>query len=77
MNDELRNQIAAIVSEVLNIPISSDENPMRSHIAHWDSLNHMELILRLEEQYQVRFTIMEVAEIESLEDLVRLIGVKS
>jgi Acyl carrier protein len=77
VNDELRNEISAILSEVLNIPIASEENPMRSRTAYWDSLNHMELILRLEEQYQVRFTIKEAADIESLEDIVRLIGVKS
>lgn len=77
MNDELRNETALILSEVLNITIAPGENPVRSQIANWDSLNHMELILRLEEKFQVRFTMGEVAAIQSLDDLVHIIGVKS
>ncbi|WP_256759894.1 acyl carrier protein [Cohnella sp. WQ 127256] len=77
MNDELKNETALILSEVLNITISPGENPRRIEIANWDSLNHMELILRLEEKFQVRFTMGEVAAIQSLDDLVHIIGVKS
>jgi len=37
----------------------------------------MELILRLEEEFQVRFSSKEVAEIKSLEDFVQMIEAKS
>lgn len=76
MNDELRKHTAAILSEVLNTAISAEDNPQRSEMPSWDSLKHMELILRLEEQFQVRFTIREVTGIQSLDDLVRVMGVK-
>lgn len=77
MNSELRIQVESIFSEVLNITLSQGENPRRNEMSSWDSLMHMELILCLEEQFHVRFTIREVAAIESLEDLVKIIEVKS
>jgi acyl carrier protein len=77
MIDELRIQAAAILSEVLNVSINPEDNPTRGQLASWDSLNHMELILRLEERFQVRFTGKEAAEAQSLDDLVKILGVKS
>lgn len=76
MNEDLRAHTAAILSEVLGITYSPENNPSRGQIANWDSLKHMELILRLEEHFQIRFTIGEVASIQSLDDLVKIIGVK-
>ena len=76
MNIELRTQTASILCEVLNIKLSPENNPQRNETPNWDSLKHMELILRLEEQFQVRFTVRDVAGIESLDDLVQIIGVK-
>lgn len=77
MNNELRQQIGSILSEVLNTTLAPDINPKREEIPNWDSLKHMELILRLEEQFNVRFSIKEVAGITSLDDLVEIIEVKS
>jgi acyl carrier protein len=74
--DDLRAHTAAILCEILNMEWSPEDNPQRGQIANWDSLKHMELILRLEEHFQVRFTIGEVAGIQSLDDLVMILGVK-
>lgn len=76
MNEDLRNHTAAILSEVLDITYSPEDNLSRGQIANWDSLKHMELILRLEEKFHIRFTIGEVASIQSLDDLVMIIGAK-
>ncbi|MCQ6559704.1 acyl carrier protein [Paenibacillus mendelii] len=77
MKNELRNQIRSILSEVLNTTLLAVDNPRRNELANWDSLKHMELILRLEEQFHIRFSIKEVADIQSLNDIVKIIEVKS
>ncbi|MGM1048182.1 MAG: acyl carrier protein [Bacillota bacterium] len=77
MNNELREQVGSILSEVLNTTLTPDDNPKREEMPNWDSLKHMELILRLEEQFKLRFSIKEVAGITSLDDLVEIIEVKS
>lgn len=77
MNNKLHTQITSILAEVLDVELASMDNQLRSQIPSWDSLKHMELILRLEEEYQVRFSSREVAGIQSLDDLVQIIEVKS
>lgn len=77
MNDEIRKQVGLILSDVLNTALPPDENPKREEMPNWDSLKHMEIILRLEEQFHVRFSIKEVAGITSMGDLVEIIEVKS
>lgn len=77
MTTELRKLIGSILSEVLNTALPPHDNPKREELANWDSLKHMELILRLEEQFGVRFSIREVAEIQSLDDIAKIIEVKS
>ncbi|MFS0723258.1 acyl carrier protein [Paenibacillus sp. 1P07SE] len=76
MNRELRQQVGELLAGVLEIPLQADDNPQRRLLDSWDSLKHMELILSLEETFNIRFTSQEVAVIESLDDLVRIVEVK-
>jgi len=78
MKDELLEQVRSILSEVLGDSISAlqADNLDREHIPAWDSLRHMELILRLEEEFNVRFSIQEASTMQSLNDIVGIIGVK-
>ena len=46
-----------IISQVMNVPreeINGDSSP--DTIASWDSLNHMNLVISLEEEYSVKFS---------------------
>lgn len=74
MTNELRAGVASILSEVLNIALFPDDNPVRSELPDWDSLKHMELILRLEEHFRIRFSIREVTQIQNLDDIVKIIN---
>ncbi|WP_054956225.1 acyl carrier protein [Paenibacillus dakarensis] len=77
MNDKLLDRLRTILSEVLNTGVLPNESPKREELPSWDSLKHMELILRLEEQFDIRFSIEEVAGITGLDDLAKIIEVKS
>ncbi|MEX2415489.1 MAG: phosphopantetheine-binding protein [Paenibacillaceae bacterium] len=77
MNNKLQTHITSIVAEVLNLEPVLLNNQLRSQIPSWDSLKHMELLLRLEEEFQIRFSSREVAEIQSLDELVQIIVLKS
>ena len=60
MEDRIRNVMAA----VFDLPpdkISDDSSPHQ--IAAWDSMKHLNLVLALEEEFDIRF---EEAEIPSL-----------
>lgn len=77
MATQVHLKTITIMSEVLEHDISTGENPRRADIANWDSLKHMELILRLEEEFQMRFTIQQVSSIQSVDDLVKVIEVEN
>lgn len=59
--------LEAILSEVFLFPASSivDSLPLKE-IPSWDSLTHMMLIVRLEEDYKIEFTGDEIADIQSV-----------
>ncbi|GIP31285.1 phosphopantetheine-binding protein [Paenibacillus sp. J2TS4] len=74
MKEEIRSKVSTLVSEVLQIPVSANLNLTRNTTAQWDSLKHLELILVLEEEFQVRFSAEQTANIQSLEDIVAILG---
>lgn len=74
MSEAVNTQVLHIMQEVLGAGIGSDTR--RSEWSGWDSLKHIELILRLEETLQIRFSVRDVAAIQCLEDIVRIVEVK-
>ncbi len=74
MKDDIRIRACTVMSEVLKIPVLADDNIMRSTTDQWDSLMHLELILALEEEFQVRFSAEQAANMHSLDDIVSLLG---
>ena len=74
LKDEIRSRVRAVMSEVLQIPVLADDNMMRSTTDQWDSLMHLELILALEEEFQVRFSAEQAANLQSLDDIVSMLG---
>jgi acyl carrier protein len=59
--DQIMRQAQVIFREVLDSPdlVLTDELTA-SKVAGWDSLNHVTLVMTLEEQFRVKFTTREV-----------------
>ena len=74
MNEEIVNRVRTVISDVLKINVAEHENLVRSQTEKWDSLKHLELILALEDEFNVRFTAEQAANIDSLEDIVNMLG---
>ena len=68
----MRNKIAEIMKSVFEIDGSIEQvHYVKDQIPTWDSINHMNLIVALEEEYKVRFSEDEINELLSL-DLIEL-----
>ncbi|MED3549812.1 acyl carrier protein [Cytobacillus praedii] len=76
MSKELESQIKRILLDELGIVEEDKLNITRDEIAVWDSLKHLEIILTLEEEYDIHLTSEEVAQIHSLDDIVKIVGSK-
>ncbi|MBF0465913.1 MAG: acyl carrier protein [Nitrospirae bacterium] len=62
----MKERIKQILASVFGIDpsdINDDSSP--ENIEEWDSLKHMNMILALEEEFQIRFTNEEVIELIS------------
>jgi acyl carrier protein len=69
----MKDKIAEIMKSVFEIDDKIEQvHYVKNHIASWDSLNHMNLIVALEEEFNVRFDEDEMNELLSI-DLIELI----
>ena len=63
MKNKLEDRIKNIMSAVFEIPEEQiKDNSSPDTIESWDSLKHMNLIIALEEEFEVEFTDNEIYE---------------
>lgn len=74
---EINNKINRIVKDVMEIDISViDSNTKFNEISNWDSFNTLMLISRLQEDFNIEFTALEIEETKRISDLYTLINNK-
>jgi acyl carrier protein len=67
-----------IVGGVLGVDAKQlHEQSNAANTANWDSLRHIEVIFAVENAYQVRFTMPEIASLRNLGDMRRLLASKN
>lgn len=66
----MKEQILIIMSEVFELDILDFPNEVnQEHIDNWDSLRHLNLIVELEEAFDVSFEPEEISEMISIEKI--------
>ena len=61
MEKKLEDKLKKIFSEVFEIKISEiNDDSSADNVKKWDSLNHTNLILSLEDQFKISFTADEI-----------------
>ena len=64
MDNNIDNKIKNIMSAVFEIPIQEINDKSSSDtITSWDSLKHMNLVIALEEEFEMEFSESEIPEI--------------
>ena len=63
MNEQINNKIKEIMSSVFNIDINTiNDGSSPETIETWDSMQHMNLIVALEEEFGITFTDDQIGE---------------
>jgi acyl carrier protein len=63
----MRERIYAIVSRVFRVPLGAiHDNASPDTIENWDSLQHLQLILALEEEFGLQFSVDEIAAMQTV-----------
>jgi acyl carrier protein len=68
-----RQRIAAVLAQVLGHPVDAGREFTREQAPGWDSLNHLRIVMAVEEEFGVRLEPEDVVTVGSLSDLVRLV----
>ena len=66
----MKKQIFQIMSNLFDVPIEIiNEKSSSDSIETWDSLNHIRLIMSLEEKFNVTFTDDQIVDMLSVESI--------
>ncbi|QDZ08073.1 acyl carrier protein [Sphingomonas panacisoli] len=63
--------IQGIVESVLGVPgVAMTEDTTAQDVDGWDSLTHVQIIVAIEQHYNIRFSFSEVAQLENAGSLI-------
>lgn len=70
----MEDKVKALLAEALKIPTASitDDLAMKD-VEAWDSLKHMELVVSLEETFDIELTFDEIVAMQSVRDIKRVL----
>lgn len=70
----MEERIYSIVSRVLKVPVKSiNDSSSPDTIETWDSLQHLNLILALEEEYGLQFSVDQISAMQSAGSIVAIV----
>ncbi len=69
----MEEDIKKVFSLVFGKDFSESENPIYGKASYWDSLKHIELILSLEEYFEISFSKSEMEKITSIKNIKSLL----
>ena len=74
----VRERVYKIISQVFNVPIENiNDESSSDDIETWDSLKHMNMVLALEEEFNVQFgeeQILEMLNVGLIIEILKEIG---
>ncbi len=71
----MEDRLKATMSQVLNLPVEEiGDGTSTSTVKNWDSLAQMNLILALEEEFDVEFAVRDIQSLTSYESLSSALG---
>ena len=74
----MRERVYKIISQVFNVPIENiNDESSSDDIETWDSLKHMNMVLSLEEEFNVQFgeeQVLEMLNVGLIIEILKEIG---
>jgi len=74
MSGSTQERIIQVVSNILNVPtgkLNADSSP--ESIEQWESMKHINLVLAIEEEFDVQFDDEQIAELQSIKSIISAI----
>lgn len=69
-------QLSEIFEDVFNEQVIINNSTTKDDLEQWDSLNHLNLIVEIEDKFDVSFKTNEIEEMKSVKDILRILRTK-
>ena len=73
---ELRNKIEEIFKEILPDLSELSDNTSSGDVQAWDSLNHVMLISKIENQFNIKFELTDMLSMQNFGEICRAVETK-
>ncbi|MBN1636163.1 MAG: acyl carrier protein [Deltaproteobacteria bacterium] len=73
----MKQKIFQIMSRIMDVPVeqlTKESSP--DTVEKWDSIQHMSLVLALEEEFNIIFSDSEIVELLSIELIIEIVSLK-
>lgn len=78
MNADLERRVRQVMADILQLdPARIDESTSMDSVEHWDSANHINLVLALEEAFGIAFDVAEIEAMTSFADVLSGVAAKT
>lgn len=72
-------KLKRVLSEVLDVPMSGiDDSTSPDTLEKWDSLNHLNIVMAIEEEFNVSLTdddVLEMQNVGKIKEILRMKGI--
>jgi acyl carrier protein len=77
MSKNVEQTVKEVMTVVLNIELAKvDDGMSMDNTPGWDSANHINLILALEEEFSISFEVTEIELMVSYDEIIAIVGSK-
>ena len=77
LNESQLEKLQEIFQTLFNMPdLEIGDSLTAKDVSGWDSFNHINLVVNIEEEFEIRFTNEEVSALQNVGDLKKLLASK-
>jgi acyl carrier protein len=74
MSAPVQDRVIKVISDVMNVPVSKlDENSSPMSVDKWESMKHINLVLALEEEFNIQFDDEQISGLQDVKSIVSVI----
>ncbi|MCV3402594.1 acyl carrier protein [Campylobacter sp. IFREMER_LSEM_CL2090] len=72
----MENKFYEILENILEVKVDENSNLSIQNCKNWTSLNHIDIIMSLEEEFEIKFSKDELSQLKSQNELLQAIKSK-
>jgi acyl carrier protein len=74
MDEQVLSRVCEIASDIFEADVTADSSP--ETVENWDSVQNLNLVLALEEEYGVQFAPEDLDQVKTLGSFARIVNVR-